>query len=175
MKKAQSSGLIEVKITTDIKNIIEDIYRLYLNTYNASSVKFEKLTKEFFLNITSYMPSQAKFFLYYLDGKLAAFNLCFVYKDALIDKFIGFDYEMAYKYNLYFFSWCYNIKWCIENCVRYYQVGQTDYYPKLKLGGRIVPLYAYVKHNNPIQNLILKLLAKILRPPGLYENLKSNA
>lgn len=164
IKNATSKGNIEVKVADSIEDIIDDIYRLYLNTYNAGSVKFEKLTKEFFINAARLMPGQTKFFLYYLGRRLAAFNLCFVYKDTLIDKFIGFDYDIAYKYNLYFFSWCYNIEWCLKNSLRYYQVGQTDYYPKLKLGGEIILLYAYIKHNNPIMNLILRLLAKFLKP-----------
>jgi len=171
IKKAESAKDMEVKVVDNVEAVIEDVYGLYLNTYNAGKVKFEKLTKEFFINIARNFQPQVKFFLYYVDGKLAAFNLCFVHEDTLIDKFIGFDYDIAYKYNLYFFSWCYNIKWCLENSLRYYQVGQTDYNPKLKLGGRLTPLYAYVKHSNPILNLILRLLAKILSLTNFDENI----
>ena len=52
--------------------------------------------------------------LYYVNGKLSAFNLCFVYNDLLIDKFIGFDYEIARQYSLYFVSWCYTKESIIE-------------------------------------------------------------
>jgi hypothetical protein len=177
IRKAQASEAITVKVVDNVSDKIADIYRLYLNTYNAAGVRFEKLTPEFFINVSRNMPVQTKFFLYYFGDKLAAFNLCFVHKEILIDKFIGFDYGIAYKYNLYFFSWCYNIEWCLKNDIRYYQVGQTDYHPKLKLGGRLVPLYAYLKHANPILNLVLKLLAKILRPANFdkkYKCIKAN-
>jgi predicted N-acyltransferase len=171
IKKAESAKDMEVKVVDNVEVVIEDVYRLYLNTYNAGKVKFEKLTPEFFINIARNFQPQAKFFLYYVGGKLGAFNLCFVREDTLIDKFIGFDYDIAYKYNLYFFSWCYNIRWCLKNSIGYYQVGQTDYNPKLKLGGRLIPLYAYVKHESPILNLILRLLAKILGLTNSDENI----
>ena len=172
LKKAQAAGTIEVKIVNNVEDCIDEVYKLYINTYNAGNVKFEKLTKEFFINVGRNLAGEARFFLYYLNGKLASFNLCFLHKDTLIDKFIGFDYDVAYKYNLYFFSWCYNVEWCLKNSVLYYQVGQTDYHPKLKLGGRLVPLLAYIKHSNPLINALLKMLAKALTPDNFDENIK---
>lgn len=151
---------IEVKISDNATYLIDQIYSLYLNTYNSGKTKFEKLSKEFFLRISDFEP-HTKFFLYYIHGQLAAFNLCFVYDTLMIDKFIGFDYSLSKKYNLYFFSWCFNIEWCINNGIRYYQVGQTDYSPKIKLGGKLIPLYAYVKHANPLFHRILKFMANL--------------
>jgi predicted N-acyltransferase len=164
IKKAYSRVNIEIKIVDDVAEIIEDIYRLYLNTYRAGKVKFEFLTKEFFINVSKDLNPHAKYFLYYVNGKLSAFNLCFVYNDLLIDKFIGFDYDIAHQYSLYFVSWCFNIEWCLKNSIRFYQVGQTDYFQKIKLGGSLIPLYAYVKHNNFFFNLIIRLLTIFLKP-----------
>ena len=163
-RKLKETSNIEVKVVNQIESVIDEIYQLYLNTYNAGEVKFEKLTKEFFLNISRNMSSTTRFFLYYVEGKLCAFNLCLLHQDTLIDKFIGFDYALARKYHLYFYSWYYNVEWCLKNSVRHYQVGQTDYQPKLKLGGKAIPLYVFLKHRNRLINCILKLLAKVLVP-----------
>jgi predicted N-acyltransferase len=163
IKKAYGRANIEVKTVDDVSEIIEDIYRLYLNTYRAGKVKFEFLTKEFFINVSKDLRPHTQYFLYYVNGKLSAFNLCFVYNDLLIDKFIGFDYDNAHQYSLYFVSWCFNIEWCLKNSIRFYQVGQTDYFPKIKLGGSLIPLYAYVKHNNFLLNFVIKLLAVFLK------------
>jgi hypothetical protein len=92
-----------------------------------------------------------------------------VYEDLMIDKFIGFDYENAFPYSLYFVSWCFNIEWCLKHSIRFYQTGQTDYEPKIKLGGSLVPLYAYFKHNHFFFNLFLKLLAIGLFKPNASE------
>jgi len=174
IKKAYSSADIKVKITDNIDGIADDIFRLYENTYHSGATKFERLTKEFFIIAARNLAPRSKFFLYYVNGKLAAFNLCFVYKDLFIDKFIGFDYDISKKHNLYFVSWCFNIEWCLNNSVRFYQTGQTDYYPKIKLGGKLLPLYAYLRHANLLLNLCLKLLVIFLRPENFDEDIRDN-
>jgi predicted N-acyltransferase len=166
IKKAYSQGHLTIKTVESVEDIIDDVYRLYLNTYHASEVKFEFLTKEFFINVSHYLKPHTQYFLYYVGDRLAAFNLCFVYDDLMIDKFIGFDYEIARPYSLYFVSWCFNIEWCLKHSIQFYQTGQTDYEPKTKLGGSLVPLYAYFKHNNFFFNLFLKLLAIGLLKPN---------
>ena len=162
IKKAYSKEVIQIKVVEEVEDVIDEVYRLYLNTYRAGKVKFEFLTKDFFINVSKHLKPHTRYFLYYIQDRLAAFNLCFVYDDLLIDKFIGFDYEITQEYSLYFVSWCFNIEWCLKNSIRFYQVGQTDYEPKTKLGGSLIPLYAYFKHNNFLFNLVLKLLAIML-------------
>jgi predicted N-acyltransferase len=166
IKKATSQGYLNVKTVENVEDIIEDVYRLYLNTYHASKIKFEFLNKDFFIHVSKEFKPHTRYFLYYVGDRLCAFNLCFVYDDLLIDKFIGFDYEIARPYSLYFVSWCFNIEWCLKHSIQFYQTGQTDYEPKTKLGGSLVPLYAYFKHNNFFFNLFLKLLAIGLLKPN---------
>ncbi len=172
LKQASVRGNIEVKVVKDVGNQIDQVIGLYENTYHGGSTKFERLTKKFFLQVSEDLSEHTRFFLYYVDGELAAFNLCFIYKDLLIDKFIGFNYDISNQYNLYFFSWAYNIKWCIDNSLRYYHPGQTDYEPKIRLGGKIIPLYAYLKHRNVFFNLLLKLLAVLLKPGNFDKDIR---
>ncbi|MDD5561533.1 MAG: GNAT family N-acetyltransferase [Candidatus Omnitrophica bacterium] len=173
LKQAYARGNIEIKTVRQVDSQIDQIIRLYENTYHKGSTKFERLNKKFFLQVCEDLSPHTRFFLYYVDGCLAAFNLCFAYKDLLIDKFIGFNYDISSRYNLYFVSWAHNIKWCIDNSLRYYYPGQTDYEPKIRLGGKIVPLYAYLKHKNVFFNLLLKLLALFLKPDNFNKNIRS--
>ncbi len=163
LNKAKKNGCIMVEITDNIESSLDRIHELYLNTYNCGDVKFEKLTKDFFLQAAKHLKPNAKFFLYYVNGNLAAFNLCIIHNDTFIDKFIGFDYDLSSKHDLYYISWHYNIEWCLKNSIKYYQVGQTDYEPKLSLGGKAVSLYAYSRHRNPVINLMLKGFTKAMK------------
>lgn len=172
LKQAYSRAKIEVKVVQEIEGEIGQIVKLYENTYREGLAKFEHLTKEFFLQVTHDLYPHVRFFLYYVGGKLVAFNLCFVYPDLLIDKFIGFDYDVSNYYNLYFVSWAYNIRWCIDNSLRYYYPGQTDYEPKIRLGGKLMPLYAYLKHRNILFNAVVKLLICLLKPDNFDENIR---
>ena len=172
LRQAYGRANIEVRIAEDVGQEIEQVIKLYEKTYHNGSTKFERLTKKFFLQVSSDLQPHTRFFLYYCDDRLAAFNLCFVYKDLLIDKFIGFDYDICNYYNLYFVSWAYNIKWCIENRLRYYHPGQTDYELKLRLGGKLITLFAYLKHRNPSFNLLLKLLTVLLKPDNFDKDIR---
>lgn len=174
IKRAYSSADIKVRIRENIDDIASEVFRLYENTYHSSATKFERLTEEFFIKAGKNLTPHCKFFLYYVNGKLSAFNLCLVYKDLFIDKFIGLDYDISKKYNLYFVSWCFNVERCLKNSIRFYQTGQTDYNPKLKLGGKLIPLYAYLRHRNRVFNLILKLLAVFLKPENFDEDIRDN-
>jgi predicted N-acyltransferase len=164
LKKARQEAKITVDVVDDAGGMIDDIYRLYLNSFNAATVKFEKLSKKFFVDIAGNLKGRAKFFLYYVNGRLAAFNLCFVYDDLLIDKFIGFDFDVSRRYGLYFLSWCFNVEWCIKNSIHRYQTGQTDYSPKMRLGGRLVPLYICAKHSNAFLNRFFAFASRFLKP-----------
>lgn len=154
---------VKIEVVDSVEDIIDDIYSLYLSTYKRGEVKFEKLTKEFFIKVSKGLKPKARFFLYYADGRLSAFNLCFIHNDVFIDKFIGFDYNDSRRYSLYFLSWCRNIQWCLSNSIRYYQVGQTNYAPKLMLGARLVPMYAYVKHHRAAYNIFLMFIARLMK------------
>jgi predicted N-acyltransferase len=166
----------QVKLTTverdDIEDVLGQIYKLYLNNFTESDVRFETLTVEFFQNICKNMPNVAKFFLTYDRQKLVAFNLCLMKNRLFIDKFIGFDLEVSHKYHLYFTTFCHNLDWCIKNGYQFYQPGTTDYYPKLRLGAELIPLYIYAKAFNPFLNLLLKSVAKFIQPKNLDPLLK---
>jgi predicted N-acyltransferase len=172
LKETGAGGHVRVETVRDITPYIDQVVKLYENAYHGGSTKFERLTKEFFLSASRDLAPHTLFFLYYVDNRLGAFNLCFVYDNLFIDKFIGFDYDVSNRYHLYFVSWANNIQWCIDNSLCYYHPGQTDYEPKIRLGGKLVPLFVYVKHCNAVLNFILKPLTLILKPDNFDPDLK---
>lgn len=170
--KKTASVPLRTEIREDIKDIYREVYKLYLNNFNGSDVRFETLTPEFFLNICKNMPGVAKYFLTFIGDKLAAFNLCLIKEENFIDKFIGFDREAAYQYHLYFTTFCHNLDWCIKNRIKTYQPGVSDYYPKIRLGAELIPLYIYSKARNPCLHLFLKAIAKFIEPKNIDPSLK---
>jgi len=171
VKKALADGPIEARVADNVDDVIDRVYELYLNTFEAGTVRFEKLSQDYFIEVGRRLRSQARFFLFHVDGRLVCFNLCFLHGDRLIDKFIGMDYGVARKLNLYFYTWHHNVQWCVENGVRFYQVGQTDHEAKVHLGGTLVPLYFHARHNNPLVNAPLRMAARFLapRPPAVAQ------
>ncbi len=174
LREIGNMGEVEIKELTRLEEVSDRIYELYANTYRQGGTKFEKLTERFFTSASRNMQPFLKTFLYYVNGRLGAFNLCFVYGDLFIDKFIGFDYDISSRYNLYFLSWVHNINWCIKSSMRYCQSGQTDYRAKIRLGSKLVPLYAYFRHANSFVNGLLKFSSLILKPDNYDEDIRSN-
>jgi len=110
------------------------------------------------------MPDETKFFLWKINNKLVAFAFCLVSENYFIDYYLGFDYPIAYKYNLYFVRFRDLMNWCIENKIKKYEMGQTGYEPKRRLGFRLIPLYIYAKHRSKFFNPIFKILSYLMRP-----------
>ncbi|MCK9573512.1 MAG: GNAT family N-acetyltransferase [Candidatus Omnitrophica bacterium] len=181
LRKSAELTKLETEVIDNIDNIIDDIYQLYMNNFNDSDIRFEMLTRDFFLNICRNMPGVAKYFITRSEGKIIAFNLCFIKEDTCIDKFIGFDYSIALKYHLYYTTFAHNIDWCIKNGIHFYQPGQGDYDAKIRLGASLIPLSIYIKSFNPMLNLLMKPIIKTIAPKkfdpalknlGKYKNLK---
>ncbi|MDD5085185.1 MAG: GNAT family N-acetyltransferase [Candidatus Omnitrophica bacterium] len=155
---------LKMELRSDVEDCLDEVYNLYLNTFERSAVKFEKVTKEFFGNISKNMNGKTKYFLWKLNGKLAAFDLCVVSGDLLVDEYIGMDYDVAHENHLYFVTFRDIINWCIENGIRKYRSGALNYDPKKRLDFKFLPQYVHAKHSNPIVNFILRLASPLLRP-----------
>ncbi|MDD5496123.1 MAG: GNAT family N-acetyltransferase [Candidatus Omnitrophica bacterium] len=162
-KKVDNKVKIDLEITDGLdEDVLKDVYKLYLDIVEKHDMGFELLPVEFFRNISRNMAGRVKFFLWKIDGKLAAFLLCLVSKDMLIDYYVGLDYEVAYKYHLYFVKFRDVLNWCMKNDIKRYEMGITGYEPKRRLGFELIPLYLYVKLRNralrPVFNLICQFL-----------------
>jgi len=131
------------------------------------------LPQSFFEQIAIHMPAETKFFLWKLNGRLVAFDLCLVSNHRVIDEYIGLDYAVAYQYHLYFDTYRIVIRWCIENGVQSYEAGDANYETKKRLGFTFVSQYIYAKHRNPIVNIFLGFLGLIIRPENFDPFLKS--
>ncbi len=179
LNKLPGPAPLTTEIVDEIGGLRDRIYELYLNNFNESDIHFETLTPEFFQNIGRNMRGITKFFITRDKEKIVAFNLCLVSGRTCIDKFIGFDKDLAHTYHLYYRTFLHNIEWCIKNGIRYYQMGITDYDPKVRLGAGLVPLSVYFRLSWPPANLFSKFVAGLIKPgnfdPALRKFLKREA
>ena len=158
-----------IKIDLEISNaltdtVLDEAYALYLQTVSRSEVQFETVPKEFFVRVAKNMPNQTKYFLWRIENKLVAFAFCLFSEDLFIDYYLGFDYSVAYDLHLYFVRFRDLMNWCIENKIKKYEMGNTSYEPKRRLGFNFIPLYIYAKHRNRWFNPLFKLLCTFLKP-----------
>jgi len=170
-RKTESAAKIDMEVVNNPAPIIDEIFALYLQVHERSPMKFENLSKEFFLGIAKTMPEHARFFVWRIDNRIVAFSLALVFGDSLYDEVIGLDYDVALDLHLYFYTMRDVIRWALGQHVRHYISGPLNYDPKLHLGHELAPLDLYVRHThgwlNPIFGFALKYLEPTRHDPVL--------
>lgn len=162
-RKLRAAAPIRIEYRRDIGDVLEDISALYQATAARSDVRFESLPPPFFANVVEAMRGHGWCMLYWLGETLVAFNLLLDAPGRVIDKEIGMRYDVARAYNLYFLSWMTNVRHCIARRIPVYQSGQGLYEPKLRLGSRLLPQWQHFRHRNPLINVVLRLVSRVVR------------
>ena len=163
-RKAGRAPKIEMQLVSEIAPFIDEIYPLYLAVHERSPLKFETLTKDYFLGIAQRMPERARFFLWRQSDKIVAFSFCLVCGDAIYDECIGLDYSVALDLHLYFYTLRDIISWALQQGLKYYYSNPLNYEPKLHLDCELVPLDLYVRHTSALLNPIFRRVIKHLGP-----------
>ena len=163
-RKAGQAAKIEMEVVSDITDLVDEIYPLYLAVHERSPLKFETLTKDYFRTIGQRMPERARFFIWRQLGKIVAFSFCLLCDDKIYDECIGLDYSVALDLHLYFYTLRDIISWALEQGLKYYYSNPLNYEPKLHLDCELVPLDLYVMHTSPLLNPIFRRLIRYLGP-----------
>lgn len=137
----------------------QTLYRCYLAVYAQSEIHFDRLSADFFSALLRDPDSGGRLFCYWHEERLVGFNLCYVHNNNLIDKYIGFDYPLALRFNLYFVSWFVNLEYALEQGLRYYVAGWTDPEVKAQLGASFTLTRHLVWVRNPLLRLLLRRLS----------------
>lgn len=154
---------IEGIATGDVRFLDEaflaELYSLYLNVYRQSEIHFDLLRAEFFRAVLQDAGNGGVLFGYRLKDRLIGYNLCFVERGMLLDKYIGFVYPQARDYNLYAVSWFHNLEYALAHGLRCYVAGWTDPEVKRELGAR----FTHTQHAVYVRNPMLRALLKRFR------------
>ncbi len=169
---AAKAGPIEMALVEDVAPYVDEIYPLYLQVYERSTLHFEKLTKEFFCRLGQSMPDKARFFLWRKEGRIVAFNLCMVQDDAICSEYIGLDYALALDLHLYFVVVRDLMSWAMANGYKSFHSSGLNYDPKYRLRFELDPLDLYVRHTSRIANVLLARVLPLLGPTRYDTNLK---
>ena len=165
-RKFKKSGdlAITMEVADNVESCIDEVHGLYLQTYERSEFKFEKLTREFLLALGRRMPDRARFFTWRIEGKMIAFALCMVNGDVVYDMNVGMDYAVALDLHLYFLTLRDIIDWAAKNGFKHYYTGPLNYDPKLHMRLDLDPLDLYARHASDFINPIFKVALKYLQP-----------
>jgi hypothetical protein len=162
--KASANAGLEMSEVSDIRNVIDDAFPLYMRVYERSSLRFEKLTKEYFCAMGRQMPDKARFFVWRQNGKIVAFASALVNGDVFFGEYLGFDYSVAIELHLYHRVFHDLVSWSIAHGYKHYDSSGLNYDPKYQLGFLLDPIDLYARHTSPVANFILKWALRWLEP-----------
>lgn len=163
-RKADSGPPITLEVTEDISRQVDELYPLYLQVYERSRLRFERLTPEFLAGLGRELPDQARFFVWRRKGQAVAFSVCRLRGGELWDEYVGMDYAVALDLHLYFLRARDLIDWCCRSGIRRYCGTSLSYDPKRHLRFRLLPMDLYVHHQSPLVNSLLRRGASWLSP-----------
>ena len=171
----QAAQPIEMSVVDDIAPMIDEVYPLYLQTFNRSSLHFEKLTKEYFCALGQRMGDKNRFFVWRQNGKVVAFGSCLLQGDMIHAEYIGLDYTVALELHLYHYTFRDLISWGIANGYKRFHSSALNYDPKLHLQYRLDPIDLYVRHTSTVFNAVFKRILPWLEPTRYEKTLKQFA
>jgi predicted N-acyltransferase len=163
-RKAERAAKIEMEVASDIAPYVDEIFPLYLQVHERSPMKFENLTKDYFLDLAQLMPDRVRFFIWRQEGKIIAFSCCLVHDGKIYDECLGLDYGVALDLHLYFYTLRDVLTWAMKQGLNEYVSGPLNYDPKLHLGCELMPLDLYVMHTARFLNPIFQRAVKYLEP-----------
>lgn len=170
--QASAGEDIRMTVTDDTANLVDEIYPLYLQVYERSKFRFEKLTKDYFREVGTQMKDKVRVFTWHRGNTLVAFNICMVQGDQFFSEYVGFDYSVALNLHLYFCVVRDTINWAIAGGYKWFRSSGLNYDPKLHLRHQLDPVDLYVRHVSPVANMVLKRVLPWLSPVRYDETLK---
>jgi predicted N-acyltransferase len=163
-RKTERAAKIEMEVVTDIAPFIDEIFPLYRQVHERSSMQFEHLTKESFVRLGEKMPERVRFFIWRSQGQIIAFSCCLIHDGKIYDECLGLDYSVALDLHLYFYTLRDVLTWAMKNGIREYCSGPLNYDPKLHLGCELMPLDLYVMHTRAPLNFVFRCALTYLAP-----------
>jgi predicted N-acyltransferase len=165
-RKSEKAVALEMSVVNDITPFIDEAYPLYEQVFERATMRFERLSRDYFCRIGQTMPERARFFIWRQSGKMVAFSFCLVHDNTIYDEYIGLDYAVALDLHLYFITYRDIINWAVAHGLKVYASAPLNYEPKLHLRCLLAPLDLYVTHSSSWINPFFRRLVRWLAPVG---------
>jgi predicted N-acyltransferase len=161
-------GELTAELVSDFAGLADELARLWRAVYDrASEVKREILPPTFFRAVSD-VDEASVLLMRRPDGSVASFALLLADAPWLSFLQCGFEAGTGREEGAYFRLLYEIVSVAIEGGFEQVDLGITTLGPKLDVGAVPVPLFAWLKHRNPVLQRIIRSLARgPLRPPAL--------
>ena len=102
-KVFKDSSFLEIKkiASQNIKALIPNLQKLYLNVHAKSSFSGPALNLKTYIDFANYSKIEFSLYVYSLNNQMVGFSSEFYYRNTLYSYFIGLDYTYNKKFSVY--------------------------------------------------------------------------
>lgn len=145
-----SGSELEVRTisTKEITERKEEIYRLFKNVVDNQSFVLARLGVDHFIKLKKVYGADFEVNGFFLEGKLVAFYSAFLTDDAYDVYYVGLDYELNSKYQLYFNLLYACLMRAIDLKKQQLKLGRTSFDAKATLGAKPKEMNYFIKTAN---------------------------
>ena len=127
---------------------LDDIFKLFWQTYEKSATKFERLNRKFFEVISERPATHFIILREKVTNEMVAFMLFFDMGETLINMYIGMNYSRPKEWMLFFRLWDAAVDVALSRGFSSIVSGRSSYEAKIQIGHKLVPLNNYCRHRN---------------------------
>lgn len=153
-------GNIEIAVLTDPADIrrvyTPDVHALYESVVDRSDMRLERLSINFFLELSARLHGSVELIVFSKQSRIVAIGWCLEANAVYHMLFMGIDYELNAKFDLYFNLIYAVLDRALRTGVAEIRVGQAADAFKAKLGCRPEPLYMYMKGLGPVLRSVIR-------------------
>jgi hypothetical protein len=159
-------GIIEREMKPeDLLKYKTRMFSLYESIFENAKFKLLKLPEDYFIQVKNHFPEVFHVKGFFLGDELLAFGSCFTMPDGNMEAhYIGFDYSLNLKYNLYQNLLYSLIGEAIHKKSKWVNLGRTASEIKTTVGAKPHDLICYIKPQNTVSRLIQKPFISFLQP-----------
>lgn len=158
---------VEIKYLNveEIKTNEAKLYKLYEDVFERAKFKLVKLPKDYFSRVKTIFKKEFAVKVFYYENEIIGFASSFLMPDNSLEAhYIGFDYALNNRFDLYQNILYAMIDEALKNKCRKVNLGRTAAEIKTTVGAKPENLICYIKPQNTISKLIQKPFIAFLQP-----------
>ncbi|MGE0566746.1 MAG: hypothetical protein AB7O73_02265 [Bacteroidia bacterium] len=157
---------------SEVLSIDEQLFSLYSQLFNKAKFKLLKLPVNYFSELKRILTNRSIVKIIECDNQIIGFLTAVVLPDKTLEAhYIGMDYELNPKHEIYQNILYAFIETAIENNCKKVNFGRTASEIKSTIGAVAEELLCYIKPQNAVSNLIVKPFINFLQPkPWIARN-----
>jgi len=169
IKKGSSIDRRELSLN-EIRELNNELFRLYKNVSDNAGVNSFILSENHFLSLKQHLKDDFRIFGYFKEDILVGFYSLILNHKSLETYFLGYDQESQRELQMYLNMLYDMTRFAIENKFETVVYARTAMEIKSSIGAKPNTMHIYLKHTNSLMaNTVLKLIVKYMNPIREWE------